>query len=78
MKKKSGYRGARKCTHFGSSFWFKEFDEIIKSSASVVVLHFSSSWEKFEGWETLNFNGFEFVGSGIRLGNNDVGVILKE
>ena len=66
------------CTHFGSSFWFKEFDEIIKSSASVVVLHFSTSWEKFEGWETLNFNCFEFVGSGIGLGNNDVGVILKE
>ena len=62
-----------------SSFGLEEFDEIVKSSAAVVVDHFSSfsGWEKFKSWEALYFYIREFVSSGIRLGDDDVFVILK-
>jgi hypothetical protein len=36
-----------------------------------------SGWEKFEGWETLNFDVFEFVSGGIGFGDDNVGVVLK-
>ena len=58
--------------------WLQEFDEILKGTSAVVVLHLTTGWEEFEGWEALDLDILELVGSGIRLGNDDVGVILKK
>lgn len=35
------------------------------------------SWVELEGWESLDGDGFDFVQSGIDLGDNDVGVLLE-
>ena len=56
--------------------WLQEFDEILKGTSAVVVLHLTTGWEEFEGWEALDLDILELVGGGIRLGNDDVGVIL--
>ena len=61
----------------GCTFWLKEFDEVFQSTTTIVVLHITTGWEIFQCWETLNFDISEFVGSGIRLGDNNVGVILR-
>jgi len=62
----------------GIGFWLEELDEVIKSSATVVVLHLGAftSWEEFEGGESLDLDIFEFVSGGVRLGDDDVSVIL--
>ena len=58
--------------------WLQEFDEILKSTSTIVVLHLTTGWEEFEGWETLDLDILELVGGGIGLGDDNVGVILKK
>ena len=61
----------------GGALGLKELDEVFQGTSTVVVLHLATGGEELQSGEALDLDILEFVGSGVRHGNNDVFVILS-